>query len=86
MRKVLFLFSAFFLANIFICAATLYAQSQNRLPSFQLLLANGKKLTTVDLREDKPVVLIYFAPGCDHCKTLMDDFFQKVNSFKKAQV
>jgi peroxiredoxin len=43
-------------------------------------------LTTIDLRADKPVVLIYFAPDCDHCQTLMKSFFKRISEFKKAQV
>jgi thiol-disulfide isomerase/thioredoxin len=55
------------------------------MPAFQLLLSNGKTLSTSNLK-GKPVLLIYFSSDCDHCITLMNAFFKKANEFKKAEV
>src|SRR5688572_5112996 len=56
------------------------------LPPFRLMLTNGKFLDAKDLPQDKPVVVIYFAPDCDHCIVLMDAFFKKITDFKNASV
>jgi thiol-disulfide isomerase/thioredoxin len=49
-------------------------------------LTNGNVFSAQNLVKNKPVIIIYFAPDCDHCKMLMDQFFQKANKFKNAQV
>ncbi|NTS41803.1 redoxin domain-containing protein [Flavisolibacter sp. BT320] len=61
-------------------------QAQETLPNFNLQLSSGRYFTQADLAKDKPVVLIYFAPDCDHCRTLLDAFFQRANDFQSATV
>jgi thiol-disulfide isomerase/thioredoxin len=62
------------------------AQSNDRLPPFNMTLSNGRFFKAADIPAGKPVVLIYFAPDCDHCHTLMNAFFQKAGEFKTAEV
>ncbi len=38
------------------------------------------------LKKNKPFVLIYFAPDCDHCMTLMDNLFKKIHQLDKTSV
>ena len=64
----------------------LQAQPADQMPPFQMLLSNGKFFNAADLPKDKPVVLIYFAPDCEHCQALMNDFFKRIDVFKKVQV
>jgi len=61
-------------------------QQASRLPSFDILLTNGGSFATSAVAKNKPLVLIYFAPGCDHCQTLMRAFFKNVQQFKNADV
>lgn len=56
------------------------------IPSFKITLSNNKIFYAADLPKDKPLVLIYFDPDCDHCQKLMTELFRKINSFKKAQM
>jgi thiol-disulfide isomerase/thioredoxin len=58
----------------------------DKIPSFRMVLSNGSFFSAENLQKNKPLVLIYFAPDCDHCKTLMKDFFKKATDFNKAQV
>ncbi len=51
-----------------------------------MVLPNGNTFSVEDIKKNKPVVLIYFAPDCDHCKLLMKDFFTRVNDFSGAEV
>ena len=56
------------------------------LPSFNMQLTNGKLFSGKDLSRQKPVIIIYFAPDCEHCQTLMNAFFKRIRDFKKAQI
>ena len=56
------------------------------IPTFKMLLTNGKTFYSKDLPPKKPVVIIYFSPDCEHCQTLMNAFFKKANDFKRAEI
>lgn len=62
------------------------AQKGSKLPPFDIMLTNGSSFATTALNKNKPLVLIYFAPGCDHCQTLMRAFFKNVQQFRGAEV
>lgn len=62
------------------------AQSADKLPSFAMSLSNGQYFKAADLPKGKPVLLIYFAPDCDHCHTLMNEFFRRAADFKPVEV
>jgi thiol-disulfide isomerase/thioredoxin len=51
-----------------------------------MTLSNGRFFKAADIPKGKPVVLIYFAPDCDHCHTLMNEFFKRAADFKSAEV
>jgi thiol-disulfide isomerase/thioredoxin len=56
------------------------------LPPFKVLQTNGRFLQAGDLDKSKPVVLIYFAPDCAHCQTLLDGVFKNMTVFQKTQL
>lgn len=62
------------------------ASAQQTIPPFKMTMTNGKVFTAANLQKGKPVVLIYFAPDCEHCQVLMNAFFKKADAFKKTQV
>ena len=74
----------FFGALSFMMLITAEVKSQ-ALPSFQMQLTNGKNYSSKSISHIKPLILIYFAPDCEHCQVLMDEIFKKINSFKKAE-
>jgi cytochrome oxidase Cu insertion factor (SCO1/SenC/PrrC family) len=55
-------------------------------PPFKMLQTNGRYFTSKDLDQAKPVVLIYFAPDCDHCQVLLQGVFKNMEAFKKVQL
>jgi len=78
-----------FAASILFCLATMLFSSgvnSQTIPSFKITLSNNKIFNSADLPKDKPLVLIYFDPDCDHCQKLMTELFKKINSFKKVQM
>ncbi|MEO8819848.1 MAG: hypothetical protein ABI267_02025, partial [Ginsengibacter sp.] len=32
------------------------------------------------------LIIIYFAPDCEHCQVLMKQLFQKINAFKNTEI
>ncbi len=74
------------LAAIFAAPQSLSAQVGSQLPSFGMRLSNGRIFSAADIPKGKPVLLIYFAPDCDHCHTLMNAFFKKAPAFSSAEV
>lgn len=60
--------------------------SQTSLPPFKMLLSNDKVFSVTELPKNKPVIVIYFDPDCDHCQKLVKELFKKIRSFKKAQI
>ncbi len=68
---------------LFLFHSSVFAQA---IPSFKMLLTNGKTVYTKDLPPGKPLMIIYFAPDCEHCQKLMNDLFKQVNSFKKIEI
>lgn len=56
------------------------------IPDFMMQLTNGKMFTTKDLSKSKPVIIIYFAPDCEHCQVLIKSLLKKITEFKKPQI
>jgi cytochrome oxidase Cu insertion factor (SCO1/SenC/PrrC family) len=56
------------------------------IPAFSMNLTNGQKFSSGEIHKNKPFVLIYFAPDCDHCMILMDKLFKKIHQLDKASV
>jgi hypothetical protein len=56
------------------------------LPGFQMTKTSGKIFESRQLKNERPVLLIYFAPDCDHCLVLLDAFFKKTAAFKNAEI
>ncbi len=56
------------------------------IPSFKILKSNGSYFTNNDVSKNAPLVLIYFAPDCDHCIKLMDELFKKIHQLDKASI
>lgn len=62
------------------------AVSQSSLPPFKMYLSNNTVFSATELPRNKPVIVIYFDPDCDHCQRLMNDVFKKIGSFKKTEM
>ncbi len=54
--------------------------------SFQMQLTNGKIFSNNNLQKNKPVLLIYYAPDCEHCQLLIKEIFKKFDNFKKLEI
>lgn len=57
------------------------------IPPFRILsIADSTYLTPANLKKNKPVVIIYFAPDCDHCLKFTKAILSKIKTFRDAQL
>ena len=73
-----------FAASALFCLAAMSFSlrvSSQTIPSFKITLSNNTIFNAADLQKDKPLVLIYFDPDCDHCQKLMTELFKKNKKF-----
>jgi thioredoxin-related protein len=56
------------------------------IPEFKVKLTNGASVSSKNASRQKPLLLIYFAPDCDHCRKLMDELFPKMNALKNTEI
>ncbi len=73
-------------ASVLLLCKNAKSQGDDQLPSFKMLMSNGTFFSSTDLPKNKPVVLIYFSPDCEHCQLLMNDLFKKMDAFKNVQL
>lgn len=56
------------------------------IPPFKILKADSTWFTKANLKKNKPVMIIYFAPDCSHCQHLMYDMKPKMKEFNHVQI
>ena len=56
------------------------------IPEFKVKLTNGASVSSKNAARQKPLLIIYFAPDCDHCRKLMDELFPKMNALKNTEI
>jgi len=83
MKKIFRFLLSFFLVTAFFYSMPAASQT---LPAFKMKLTNGKIYTTSDVSTKEPLVLIYFAPDCEHCQVLIKQLLNKISVFQHAQI
>ncbi|MCF3108844.1 hypothetical protein LL912_08650 [Niabella sp. CC-SYL272] len=68
-----------------IIAITADAQS-GKLPPFRMIQANGQLFKAQQLPMGKPILLVYFSPGCDHCEKLLQQMRKHRQHLEKLSV
>jgi len=63
-----------------------FVSDSQKLPDFQMKLSSGKVFSSEQISHQKPLILIYFAPDCEHCQALMKQIFSQINTFKITQM
>lgn len=71
--------------SLFILSFSKKAASQT-IPNFKLELTNGKMFSSAEISHQKPLIIIYFAPDCEHCQVLIKSVLKRINEFKKSQI
>jgi len=56
-------------------------------PPFHLLAVDSVTIFTKDqLKKNKPVMVMYFNPDCEHCKHLTEEIIKHIDDLKKVQI
>lgn len=63
-----------------------YTTAAQKLPAFKVKLSNGKIFSSSEISHNKPLIIIYFAPDCEHCQILMNGLFKRINEFRNAEI
>ena len=64
----------------------LFSQGGNsNIAPFKIRLTNGKGYTYEQLSKNKPVILIYFSPTCDHCKLFTEAMLKRMNKLQSNE-
>lgn len=85
MRKKIFIIGSIILFGFFLVINFQKASAQ-AIPPFQMQLTNGNAYSYKNVLKTKPLLIIYFAPDCEHCQVLIREVIKKISSFKKAQL
>ena len=56
------------------------------LPPFAIQLTDGSSFSYKNLQTNKAVILIYFAPDCEHCRDFIKKLTGKMGALKKIQI
>ncbi len=56
------------------------------IPPYHILTTDSVYVTPANLKKNKPVMIIYFAPDCSHCQHLMYEMKPKMKDFSNVQV
>ena len=82
--KKLFLLFALALTATFSKAQT--TPNITNIPPYRICTTDSVYVTPANLKKNKPVVIIYFAPDCGHCQHLMYEMKPKMKEFGDAQI
>lgn len=58
----------------------------DKIPVFKILTQDSVYVNNSILKNDKPVIFIYFSPDCSHCQRLMYELKPYMKEFSKTQV
>jgi cytochrome oxidase Cu insertion factor (SCO1/SenC/PrrC family) len=66
--------------------ATQTSAQAAKIPPFRIIQQDGKVFKAEQLPLNKPIIIIYFDPGCDHCQVLVTDLLRRWKDFEKASI
>ena len=73
----------------FVCLS-LFAQqtkvTKTTIAPFKITLADGKTYTYKQLDKNKPTILVYFSPTCDHCKHFTEAMLKRKKDLADKQI
>lgn len=89
-KQVIFMFLLFFTGIISVYAQkdtiTPAYQRYPGIPPFTLMALDSTTFTRDALTKNKPVLLMYFSPDCDHCQHQTKDMLADMEQLKQVQI
>jgi len=77
---------AVFLFISFFILASGQTQQNKFIPFFDITQIDGKHVRATDLAPDKPVMIVYFDPDCEHCVTFINQLTREAEAFRNIQI
>jgi thioredoxin-related protein len=68
------------------CSQAQTPPANNAIPPYHILTTDSVYVTPTNLKHNKPVMVIYFAPDCSHCQHLMYDLKPELPKLKDVQI
>lgn len=69
---------------LYVC---LHAQATKPgIPPFRIALTDKTIFSKTNIKADKPLILVYFDPDCDHCRDFTKQLTGNIDRFKNAQI
>lgn len=79
------------------CVGNVFAQEEEEvqppylkypvLPTFEILCEDSNKIvSTYDIPEGRPIIIMYFSPDCDHCLSVTKKILEHKDEFKKTRI
>lgn len=85
MRFYLFIIIPVFFASCFGTPLQKTGKEGQKLPDFNILLANNTSLNTRDIPAGKPIILFYMSPYCPYCNKQTKDILGEMEEFSDVQ-
>src|ERR1700760_422134 len=86
MKKLLILFSLIIAAGCSRAQETVDTRNIQNIPPFKILRTDSTWFTVANLKKNKPVMIIYFAPDCSHCQHMVYDMEPKMKQLAGVQI
>ncbi|MBO9618970.1 MAG: redoxin domain-containing protein [Niabella sp.] len=68
-------------------AVAVFSQKEKTaIPPFKIRLTNGEGFTYQQVDKNKPLVLIYFSPSCEHCKAFTEALLKQKKKWADKQI
>lgn len=75
------------LCVLVLLAGCIHAQTNiQNLPVYHILNQDSVKVTSANLKKNKPVMIIYFVPDCSHCQHLMYEMKPHMKELSDIQI
>jgi thioredoxin-related protein len=74
------------LLGISLQAQVVQKPAKKGIPPFNIQLVNGQYFKSSDVIKDKPLMLIYFDPTCEHCHAFINELLKQIHLFKEVQI
>ncbi|MCF3112176.1 thioredoxin fold domain-containing protein [Niabella sp. CC-SYL272] len=69
------------------CAGVAFSQKDRAaIPPFKIRLTNGDGFTYEQVDKNKPLMLIYFSPSCEHCKAFTEALLKQKTKWANKQI
>jgi thiol-disulfide isomerase/thioredoxin len=86
MKKILLILTLIIAAGCTRAQETVDTKNIQNVPPFKILRQDSTWFSAKDLKKNKPVMIIYFAPDCSHCQHLMYDLKPHMKELKNVQI